>query len=92
MKTRLAVALIAIAAVVQPKRNFMHAFYESAVLVFVGRICYGLYIWHVTIMAALLAAFGRWDVVVLVGVPLSFLVATASYYWIERPFMRSRPL
>lgn len=84
-------AVIALAAIVQPRRTFMHAFYETAPLVFIGRICYGLYVWHVPIMAPLHAAYGR-AAMIFIGVPLTFAIATASYYWMERPFMRARPL
>lgn len=84
-------AVIAVAAVLQPHRTVMHRFYEWAPLVFCGRICYGLYIWHVPIVAGLWVIYGH-AVGVLVGLPLTFLVATASYSWIERPFMRARPV
>jgi peptidoglycan/LPS O-acetylase OafA/YrhL len=84
---------IMIAAVLQPKRNFMHRLYEHPVPVFCGRICYGLYVWHFPIFSVL-----RTDLqfnylsVVLIGWPLVFVLAIASYYLIERHFMRVRAL
>ena len=84
---------ILIAAVLQPKRNFMHRLYEHPIPVFCGRICYGLYVWHFPIFCVL-----RTDLqfnslgIVLIGWPLVFVIATASYYLIERHFMRARPL
>jgi peptidoglycan/LPS O-acetylase OafA/YrhL len=83
--------IIAVCALVQPRRTFMHRFYDTAALVFCGRICYGLYIWHIPILAYLHINYGR-AVMVLLGWPIVFVVATASYFWIERPFMRARPI
>ena len=84
---------IAIAAITLPRRTFMHAFYELPAFVFCGRICYGLYIWHYPIFSVLRGEFQlRYFFVFLIGWPLAFAAAIASYYWIERPFMRARPL
>lgn len=62
-------------------------------LVWVGRISYSLYLWHVPILTALgvivtgrLAAGGLTRQ--LLGIVLSFAAATVSYYVVERPFLR----
>jgi peptidoglycan/LPS O-acetylase OafA/YrhL len=84
---------IAIAAIAQPRRTFMNTFYEIPVFVFCGRICYGLYIWHYPIFSLLRGYFNfPYIGIFLVGWPIAFALAIASYYWIERPFMRARPL
>ena len=48
-------------------------------IVFLGRISYSLYLWHVPILAFL----GGWA-----GVALSLVAATASYHVVEQPFRR----
>jgi peptidoglycan/LPS O-acetylase OafA/YrhL len=86
---------IGIAALVQPSRTFMHRIYEHPVPVYCGRICYGLYIWHFPIfvwIAEMAPPHRRYILTFLVGWPLTFAVATASYFLIERRFMRSRPV
>src|SRR4029078_2725708 len=50
-----------------------------------GRISYGLYVWH-TIPVALAVAAGYQ----FVGVPLSIAVALLSYRYIEQPFLRRK--
>ena len=57
---------------------------------FVGRISYGLYVWHPFVFAPLFRAMkGRspWLEAGL-GFPLVFLAAFLSWYGFERPFLR----
>ncbi len=85
--------LIWIAAVRQPRRTFMHSVYEHPAAVFCGRICYGLYVWHLPVFALVADHLEpRYIATVLVGWPVTFMLAIASYYLIERHFMRARPL
>jgi peptidoglycan/LPS O-acetylase OafA/YrhL len=84
---------IMIAAILQPERNFMHRLYEHPIPVFCGRICYGLYVWHFPIFSVIRTDLQfNYLAVLLIGWPLVFVLATASYYLIERHFMRARPL
>jgi peptidoglycan/LPS O-acetylase OafA/YrhL len=53
-------------------------------LVYVGRISYGLYVWHLIVM------WGTPYVPGFVGVALSFGVAALSYRYLELPFLRRR--
>jgi peptidoglycan/LPS O-acetylase OafA/YrhL len=62
-------------------------------MVFLGRISYGLYLWHLPILAAF-GVFGAGLTLMAVpAVGVSMAAATASYYLVERPFLRrkSRP-
>jgi peptidoglycan/LPS O-acetylase OafA/YrhL len=53
-------------------------------LVFLGRISYSLYLWHLLVIY-----FGqRVGIHESVGVVLAVVAATASYYLVERPFLR----
>lgn len=86
-------AAIAIVGSLHPDRNLMHMIQEHPVPVFIGRICYGLYIWHFLIFTWIVGWAGeyRYGMVLLIGWPLTFAIATLSFYLIERPFMRARP-
>ena len=60
---------------------------SAAPLRAVGRISYGLYLYHLPIYHSLLHAQPTWSRVLLVTT-LTFAVATASYWLIERPILR----
>ena len=73
----------------------MRALFEHPVPVFCGRICYGLYVWHYPIFRCIddwAWPQYRYVTIFLVGWPLTFAAATASYYLLERHFMRTRPV
>lgn len=71
--------------------------FEGKVLAFLGSISYSLYLWHYPVLQAM-AHFGVFaqpallsvTLSVLVVLPLCLAVATTSYYWLERPFLRPR--
>lgn len=80
------------AGLLQPHRTFMHALYEHPIPVFCGRICYGLYIWHYPVFALMRENGFSYLAIFLTGWPIAFGLAIASYYLIERHFMRARPV
>ena len=56
--------------------------------VWIGSISYGLYLWHfLTYKAIRLLGFDGIEVA-LIGTCLTFLIASASYYFVERPFLK----
>ncbi|MCL9761630.1 acyltransferase [Frankia sp. AiPa1] len=65
-----------------------------APLAWLGRISYGLYLWHFPVVAYwgtdLSGALGRWLAIVVVAL-ISVALATASYYLLELPIQRRRP-
>ena len=82
------VSALLVAALVLPQRTIAHHVFELPPLVFLGRICYGLYLWHFPIYNVLRFGFELplWGVAGL-GVPLTFAAAILSYRYIERPFL-----
>ena len=63
----------------------------SAPLVYLGRISYGLYVWHLACIVALCYSgiLRKGDVALgLYAIPLTVAVAAASYEWLEKPFLR----
>jgi peptidoglycan/LPS O-acetylase OafA/YrhL len=87
------VGALGIATLVQPRPLLLRAVFEHPFPVFCGRICYGLYIWHYPVFSLLRGEFqARYIVVFLIGWPITFALAIASYYFIERHFMRARPV
>ena len=67
---------------------------EWPVLVRLGRISYGVYLWHFPIYKVLIALHNqhgwhvRWPLYLFGGGTLAILVAIASYRFIETPFLR----
>jgi peptidoglycan/LPS O-acetylase OafA/YrhL len=59
-------------------------------MVFLGRISYGLYLWHLPILAAFGVMGAGLTLMAIPAVAVAILAATASYYLVERPFLRRR--
>ena len=77
-----------VAALVLPRQTLVHRIFALPPLVFLGRVCYGLYLWHFPVYNIMRFGFGLSEAwLVWVGVPLTFALATASFLWIERPFL-----
>ncbi len=55
-------------------------------IVWVGKISYGLYIWHYPIVV-LLSWRWFWPRIFVLGTSITFLMASLSYYFVERPFL-----
>jgi peptidoglycan/LPS O-acetylase OafA/YrhL len=61
---------------------------EWTPLQFLGRISYGVYLWHLLILWLLLFAHLQDGLIILAILPLSVIVALLSYALIELPFLR----
>lgn len=59
----------------------------SPLLVFTGKISYGWYLWHYPLIL-LATLYGGSRLTVWASAILSYVVAIASYYLVERPFLR----
>jgi peptidoglycan/LPS O-acetylase OafA/YrhL len=54
-------------------------------VVYTGKISYGWYLWHFPIIHLLHDTYSAW--VSVLGIPISFAIAAASYHYVERPFL-----
>lgn len=82
-----------VAAVVVPQDHALSALFRNRVAVHIGTISYGMYLLHGLCLIGTSFILGRRepDVVLpffLIGTALTVIVATASYRWFERPFLR----
>jgi peptidoglycan/LPS O-acetylase OafA/YrhL len=80
---------LALVMLIRSSGTICHRIFERPEAVFLGRIFYGIYLWHYPILY-FLKSYAPW-VRLLIGLPLSILIATLSYAYIERHFMRQRP-
>jgi len=56
-------------------------------LVWIGKISYGLYLWHRLIYCVVdYLELSKLSTIILYGI-LPFIIATISFYWIEKPFL-----
>jgi peptidoglycan/LPS O-acetylase OafA/YrhL len=76
----IAAAVVLLACVLHPEWWFARLI-DRGWLRGLGRISYGLYLWHIPIYVAV-----GW----VAGLPLAILVAMLSYRFVEQPFLRRR--
>jgi peptidoglycan/LPS O-acetylase OafA/YrhL len=89
-------AALLIAGITAAPPRLLEAVLSGAALTWVGRISYGLYLWHVPVFCVAPLVFGRLLGRALSGsVPerivafgISFALAAASHYLVERPCRR----
>ncbi len=79
-----------IAAVMQPNRTALRLGLALTPLVWVGRISYGLYLWHWPVNVYLTEARTGWSATQLnvVRLAVTFAFAIGSYYLVEMPIRR----
>jgi peptidoglycan/LPS O-acetylase OafA/YrhL len=73
--------------VIVTRRSLVGRLLATRHLVWVGRISYGLYLWHYPIFRAMFSLELTGLVVITVGSSITFLVASLSYYLMERPIL-----
>lgn len=79
-----------IAIVLLWPRSWLTAALSAPTLVFIGRISYELYLWHFPIYEVVGAARLPGTVALPLAIGLSFVVASGSYYAIDRPMSALR--
>ena len=74
------------------KRHALMPVLEHPSLRYVGKVSYGIYLWHVAVLGALKALVPSLQsyptALFAIGLPLSILVAGLSYRFFEEPFLR----
>lgn len=59
-------------------------------VVWIGKISYGLYLWHYPVFLMLHFQQLPWAWIAVIGIPLSFAAAAFSYWFVEQPLMNLR--
>ena len=83
--------ILALTMLIRSSGTICHRIFERPEAVFLGRIFYGVYLWHLPILNAMDSYGIEWRYRLLLGLPLSIAVATLSYAYLERHFLRRRP-
>lgn len=61
----------------------------NPILVYLGRISYGLYVWHVLALAIVSLLLTKYSPLhALSGFALTILISAISYRWLEQPFLK----
>jgi len=79
-------AMILIIHLVSGPQSLMHLLLENSVLVYIGQISYGLYVWHFPILIAMQQHQLPWQHLMYL-LPV-LIVALVSYYLVEKPFLQ----
>ena len=69
-------------------RSIVHSVLSFPPLLWIGRVSYGLYLWHHFFVAFVRDQAWPMSMKLGVGIALSFVVTTLSYYLLERPFLK----
>ncbi len=85
--TETCATILIIALVTQKSTRFLSIF-NNPILVQIGILSYGLYIWHYPVFRTMFENGWRGREVLLYGFPISFTIATLSFNYIERPFLK----
>lgn len=83
-----AAAAIVLVWVVLAPSSYLRSFLEYGPLVWVGRISYGLYLWHYPIFKASSLLRLAWPLQLFVALTATLTVTCLSYYLIERPALK----
>jgi peptidoglycan/LPS O-acetylase OafA/YrhL len=76
-----------------PDRGFVRRILRNRVLLYLGMISYGIYLWHLAVLQQLanwgFADIGSRSTLIwfAAALPIAVLLATLSYYLVERPFL-----
>jgi peptidoglycan/LPS O-acetylase OafA/YrhL len=74
--------------VVSDRAGFPRMILESSVLVWIGRISYGIYLWHYPIFKWVRYLSAPWPMKFVVALLTTLLFASFSFYLLESPLLR----
>src|SRR6185436_11014013 len=61
----------------------------NPILIYLGRISYGLYVWHLLALAIASLLLKKYSPLhALFGFALTILISAISYRWLEQPFLK----
>lgn len=80
-------ATVVLIACVSSGRGELRTLLMSRPLVYIGTISYGIYLWHYPVIKVLPAGFSRLEIF-MISLALSAVIASASWFLIERPTSR----
>lgn len=81
-------AAILILDVIVGRQNFIRKILSMRWLVWIGSISYGLYLWHYPVFRSMRAMGFNLSITMTLGIGITFLIATVSYYFMERPILK----
>ena len=70
------------------EKGILQSVFESRVLVWIGRISYGLYLWHYPMFKWIKYMNAPWPVKLVLAVFATFAITSMSFYLMERPILR----
>lgn len=82
-------ASVVVVLAVLPRAGGIYEMLSARVLVWVGKMSYGVYLWHYPVIRYLRAEL-PWQLTVVLGLAISLALAAASYYTLERWALRRR--
>ena len=82
-------AALVLLIAVQQRNGLVYEMLSAPALVRLGRLSYGVYLWHYPVVRYLRADYG-WPVVVLLGLAISLALSALSFYTLERWALRWR--
>ncbi len=83
-------ALLIYSAITAPMGSLVRRIFTNGAATYLGRLSYSLYTWHLPIEIVLFGFGLPWIEWGVLSVAAALSVATASYYFVERPFLRLR--
>ncbi len=72
--------------------TLLHKLLENRFLGWIGKISYGLYLWHFFLYDYAKNTFADRFTQVFVGITMAFTISALSYYLLEQPFLRLKHL
>ena len=83
--------ILAMTMLIRSSGTICHRIFERPEAIFLGRIFYGIYLWHLPILNFMDSYGIAWRYRLTFGLLLSVAFATLSYAYVERYFLRRRP-